>query len=336
VRAHGTIGWLTIVALALPAVGCSRDAVVHADEGAAPEPLGAPVVPVCSDAPFPVGGGPNPSPDDAAAVGTVTEAHADLFAGAWWDGRAQEFVFTATDTTTAGSVLSAELPATVRRRVEIVPRSDAQLAALQDRVSELAAGEVLAGSARRVWDAVLEIYLPVLDESSLDAVREVFGSDLEAICVSGADPATLPPEGPQLPAGDGWRLLADEAPRGTPYSAHAAINQTEYDSLWASLALTGQPPTVDFATEVVLHFGAVYSGSCPEIRLDAVQFDAERSVVHPVIVQLGGARACTSDANPRAYVVAVPRDRLPAAPFTVTAELDCGVCEDAVVTTLGP
>jgi hypothetical protein len=336
VRARWTIGWLTIVALTLPAAGCSRDAVVHADEGAAPEPLAAPAVAVCRDAPFLGAGGPNPSPDDALAVGTVTEAHADLFAGAWWDAGAQEFVFTAIDATAAGAALSAELPATVRRRVEVVPRSDAQLAALQERVSELVAGEVLAGSARRVWDAVLEIDLPVLDEDSLDAVRQVFASDLEAICVSGADPATLPPEGPQLPAGDGWRLLADEARRGTPYSAHAAVNQAEYDSLWASLALTGSPPTVDFATEVVLHFGAVYSGSCPEIRLDGLQFDVERSIVHPVIVQLGGSRACTSDANPRAYVVAVPRDRLPAAPFRVTVEPDCGVCEDAVVTTLGP
>jgi hypothetical protein len=43
---------------------------------------------------------------------------------------------------------------------------------------------------------------------------------------------------------------------------------------------------------------------------------------------------CTLDARPRAYLVAVSRDRLPAEPFTVTAEPDCGVCEDAVVADL--
>ena len=159
---------------------------------------------------------------------------------------------------------------------------------------------------------MLEICLPVLDESSLDAVREVFGSDLEAICVSGADPATLPrkaraPRRRWVAPPSLTRLPEDALQR-----SHVAINQTEYDSLWASLALTGQPPTVDFI-EIVLHFGAVYSGSCPETRLDAVQFDAERSVVHPVIVQLGAARASHLRREPARVRRGSPGDRLPAA-----------------------
>jgi hypothetical protein len=329
-----TILWLPLTAAAVLATGCGGDPVLRTGAPTVPSPLTAPEVAVCRDAPFLGTHGPNASPSDASAVGTVAQAHTDLFAGAWWDAATQEFVFATVDASQATAVLATELPVTTRRRIEVVPRSDAQLAAIQDRVEQLRADGIQAGSARRVWDALVEIDLPVLDEASLAAVATLFASDLDAICVTGADPATLPPEGPQQPAGDGWRLLADQAQRGAPYSAHVALNPAEYESLWASLALDGAPPQVDFATEVVLHFGAVYSGSCPEIRLDGVRFDTERSLVSPEIVQLGGARACTSDANPRAYLVAVPKDRLPAQPFTVTAEPDCGVCEDAVVADL--
>ncbi|MEP7115281.1 MAG: hypothetical protein ABI862_18610 [Ilumatobacteraceae bacterium] len=91
--------------------------------------------------------------------------------------------------------------------------------------------------------------------------------------------------------------MADQTQRGEAYSVDAAVNPTEYKSLWASLALGGHPPTVDFATEIVIHFGAVFSGSCPEIRLDGVNFDLDRLLVTAAVIQLGGNRECTADAN---------------------------------------
>ena len=55
-------------------------------------------------------------------------------------------------------------------------------------------------------------------------------------------------------------------------------------------------------------FGAVYGSSCP-IRLDdvAVDTDREPALVHAVTVVPGGTGACTADANPHAYVVAIDR-----------------------------
>jgi hypothetical protein len=65
-------------------------------------------------------------------------------------------------------------------------------------------------------------------------------------------------------------------------------------------------------------FGAVYGSSCP-IRLDDVVVDTgqERAVVHAVTVVPGGTGACTDDANPHSYVIALERDRLPAGPFAI-------------------
>ena len=65
-------------------------------------------------------------------------------------------------------------------------------------------------------------------------------------------------------------------------------------------------------------FGAVYGSTCP-IRLDdvAVVTDHEPALVHAVTVVPGGTGACTADANPHAYVVAIERERLPAGPFAI-------------------
>jgi hypothetical protein len=226
------------------------------------------------------------------------------------------------------------LPGDLAYRVEVVPHSASALEVLQQRAVTLNELGIYAGSGHRVWDGLLEVDLPILDEPSLDAVREVFAGDLEAICVTGADPATVPPEGPQPTSGDGWRLLADQTQRGESYSVHVAVSPTEYESLWASLALDGEPPPVDFATEIVIHFGAVYGSSCPEIRLDDVNFDLDRSLVTAAVVLLGGNRACTADANSRAYVVAVEKARLPGVPFVVSLQPDCPYCAHHDVTNL--
>jgi hypothetical protein len=74
-------------------------------------------------------------------------------------------------------------------------------------------------------------------------------------------------------------------------------------------------PEVDFETEVVIWFGAVYGSSCPDIRLDDVVVDG--TTVHAVIVLPNPPVACTDDANPHAYVVAVERTKLPEGPFVI-------------------
>ena len=148
------------------------------------------------------------------------------------------------------------------------------------------------------------------------------------VCVTGADPADVVPEGPQPEAGDGWRLLADEPGIGMAYATGAATDQAGYDALWAEIGLPGDPPAVDFATEVVLWFGPAVSGSCDEIRLDDVDLDEETATVRPEIVLIGGNRSCTDDANPHAYVVAYERSRLPQR-FTVTVAPNDQCCPEA-------
>lgn len=290
---------------------------------------------VCTDAPFLGSPGGEEPPEDVAFVVTPwADAHPDLFAGVWWDRAAGEFVFATTDGGQSSALIEQELPVDLEYRVEVVPHSASQLRVLQQRIVSLSEMGIEVSSGHRVWDGLLEIDLPILDEPSTDAVRGVFAGDLDAICVTGADPATVPPDGPQPTSGDGWQLLADQTRRGEAFSVHVAVNAEEYDTLWASLALDSDPPPVDFATQIVVHFGAVYSGSCPEIRLDGVNFDLDRSLVTAAIVQLGGNRVCTADANSRAYVVAVDKSRLPAVPFVVSLKPDCTYCAHQDVTNL--
>jgi hypothetical protein len=287
---------------------------------------------LCSDPPF--GGSKQPSDDVVQVVNQFVNAHPDLFAGMWWDGAVGEYVFAAVDVDQSSPLIAQELPSDLIHRVERVARSASELAVLQQHAATLTELGIEASSGQRVWDAVLEIDLPILDEPSLDAVRQVFGDDLDAVCVTGADPATVPPDGPQPTSGVGWRLLADQTQRGEAYSVNVAVTTEEYESLWASLALDGDRPAVDFATEIVIQFGAVYSGSCPEIRLDGVNFDHDRSLVTAAVVQLGGNRSCTADANSRAYVVAVETSRLPALPFVVSLQPDCSYCDHREISTL--
>ena len=319
------------------------------DEGAAaaPDPAAVESLPqtnsvapssdvqLCTDEAF-IGsrGSAQPLESDTVEITQWVDAKPDLFAGVWWDGSLVQWVFASVDVEQSSVLIAQELRPDLAYRVEHVPRSASELTVLQQRVGTLAAQGIEASSGQRVWDALLEIDLPILDEPALDAVRQVFGDNLEAICVTGADPATVPPDGPQPTSGDGWRLVADQTHHGEAYSVNVALNAVEYESLWASLALDGTPPYVDFATEMVIDFGAVYSGSCPEIRLDDVRFDIDRSLVTAEIVQLGGNRACTADANPRAYLIAVDRARLPAIPFTVSLQGDCSYCDHQEVTSL--
>jgi hypothetical protein len=135
------------------------------------------------------------------------------------------------------------------------------------------------------------------------------------VCVAGADPAGAVAPGPQPAAGDGWRLLADQEGRHT-YRTGIATDARQYGELWTEAGLTGDPPAVDFQTEVVVWFAHAKSGSCA-MRMDDVVVDQDRALVYSITVNPDNDLACTADANPKAYIVALQRDRLPAGPFGV-------------------
>lgn len=165
---------------------------------------------------------------------------------------------------------------------------------------------------------VVTIGVGVLTDDLRSRIEDSFGG--ERVCLEGRDPSTVPAPGPQPVAGDGWRLLVDEPSVGQPYRTGIATDPESLEALWATIGLDDPPPEVDFITEVVIWFGAVYSGSCPDIRLDNVVVDG--SVVHALIVEPNPQSGCTDDANPRAYVVAVERSRLPVGRFVIQLDAD--------------
>lgn len=196
----------------------------------------------------------------------------------------------------------------------------AELEQLQRRIGEEFDPIFAPSSWISVQQGVVGIGLGVLEPERITAVEERFAG--EPICIEGADPADAPAEGPQPQQGDGWRLLADEPGAGQSYRTGLASDQVSYERLWADIGLSGDPPRVDFELEVVIWFGAVYGSSCPNLRLDDVLVDAERALVHAEIVLVDAPSGCTDDANPRAYLVALERTKLPSGPFAIQLGVD--------------
>jgi hypothetical protein len=190
-----------------------------------------------------------------------------------------------------------------------------ELEDLQQRVGEELGPLLEVSTGISVQQGVVNIGVGVLDPKRLAEIEARFGE--ERICVEGTPPEQAPADGPQPLSGDGWRLLADEQGVGEAYRTGIASDEDSYRDLWESVGLATDRPPVDFESEVVIWFGAVYGSSCPEIRLDDVLTDLELALVHADIVLIGGARFCTADANPRAYVVALERSKLPGAPFAI-------------------
>jgi hypothetical protein len=162
---------------------------------------------------------------------------------------------------------------------------------------------------------VVSIVGGVLHPDTVQRIESRFGG--QRVCLEGIDPKDAPAEGPQQQAGEGWRLLADQDEVGPPYRTGIAADPAAYEVLWAEIGLVGQPPDVDFESEVVIWFGAVHGSSCPRLRLDGVV--AQDGVVFAEITSFMEG-ACTADAIGHAYIVAVQRSKLPVGPFTIQLE----------------
>ena len=195
-----------------------------------------------------------------------------------------------------------------------VLRSTAELEALQRRVMEVLPPDVVGASGVMVTKNVVMIGVGVLTPERVALVQSAFAG--QPVCIEGMDPAAVPAPGPQQPAGDGWRLLATE-PTGMPYRTGIAWDPASLEALWAISGVAAPIPAVDFQTEVVIWFGAVYGSSCPDLRLDDVVVDGGRRIVHAEVVLANTPMSCTADANPRAYLVAVQRSKLPGPTFAI-------------------
>jgi hypothetical protein len=215
--------------------------------------------------------------------------------------------------------LEAEFPDVGVVAVEVDWTMDG-LMALQERVGRELTPLFDVSSGIYTMQGVVGVGVGVLQADRVAAVAERFAG--EPICVEGIEPADAPVAGPQPPAGEGWRLLANERGAGMAYRTGIATDDASYADLWQLIGIAGDAPAVDFDTEVAIWFGAVYGSSCPNLRLDAVVVDAARAIVHAEIVLADAPMACTADANPYAYVVALERAKLPAGPFAIQLRAD--------------
>ncbi len=205
--------------------------------------------------------------------------------------------------------------------VVAVPYALADLQSLMDRVMPaLAAADATptGGVALDVPRGRLSVHGVPASAQAEDALRQFAG---EPLCVDVVDPASFVPEGDQPASGDGWRLLGHQQGAGEAYRTGVATTDDQLASLWTEAGLEDGPPDVDWPSEVVVWFGAVYGSSCP-VRLDGVV--VRGATVHGEIVVPGSGpfSACTEDANPHSFVVAIDRALLPTGPFVVQLDAD--------------
>jgi len=123
----------------------------------------------------------------------------------------------------------------------------------------------------------------------------------------------VPEEMTSLP----YRVLVDGAKVGDVYVTDVATTDGELASLWSQLGLVGDVPEVDFATSVVLYFGAVESSSCPLDSMQALIYNDGDQRVYPQIPIADGRTDCRLDAISHAVVVAVDRAALPTGGFSL-------------------
>lgn len=274
--------------------------------------------------------------DELAVPGEAVQEYAarfpDTFAGTWIDNAAGG-VYTVAFT---GEVderrreLEAALPTGTAIEVVEGKRPIADLEALQQQIDASGLmGEVIDGTGIFVDVQVVSVLLRVVDAASVAALEEAVGAEsMAAVCVEGRAVEELDPEGPQPEGGEGWRLLGDDT-TGPVYATQVATDRAGYEALWDAAGFGQARPAVDLDDEVVILFGPAVSGSCPQIRLDDVVIDVDGRIVHADFAHPGGPAACTDDANPHAYVVAVEREALPPSPFKVQLFEDvvCTGCE---------
>lgn len=266
------------------------------------------------------------------AVDEYATRFPDTFAGTWIDNVAGG-VFTVAFTEAVDErrrELEAALPPGTLIEVVEGKRSLADLEAIQEQIdASRLVGEVVDGTGIFVDVQVVSVLLRVVDAASVAALEEAVGPEsMAGVCVEGRTAEELDPEGPQLEDGEGWRLLGDGT-SGPVYATLVATDASGYEGLWDAAGFDEERPEADLDAEVVILFGPAVSGSCPQIRLDDVVIDVEDGVVHADFAHPGAPAACTDDANPHAYVVAVQRDALPPSPFTVQLfeDVACTGCE---------
>lgn len=194
-----------------------------------------------------------------------------------------------------------------------LPHTETELHDVGTRVTTALrdAGATFAGWGPSAPSGLVGLHGLVPDPEAFATLEQFAG---EPLCVDVLPADSLVPEGEQPTQGAGWRLLGHERDAGAPYRTGVATDEEQLTKLWRESGLDGAPGEVDWQREIVVWFGAVWGSGCP-VRLDDVAVTG--STLHGQIVVPGWPQGCGADANAHAFVVAVERDMLPAAPFHV-------------------
>ena len=296
--------------------------------GSSAEQCGDPIPSI--PAPPPAVGAP---PDDAAAmIQRYGDAHADEFAGLYFDnehgGRLVARFTSCVD------MHQAALDALLGPRDEVTVL-DAVFteAILRDIVESIpyeqleADGIVFVSAGVGVIDNNVEIIAKSDDPDARGTLEALGPPGAIVVDLYPADkPWTQPTEGP------GWRLLGGGFDTDLPYTVAVAVDRPHLAVEWQRYGLPGDPPAWDPSREIVIILSDGIGSSCTELRLDAVVMDIGSGVVHGEFSDPFQPRGCTADlAGGKTFVVAVEKDRLPPSPFTlrihakpIGCEPDCG------------
>jgi hypothetical protein len=133
-----------------------------------------------------------------------------------------------------------------------------------------------------------------------------------------------------LLGGPGWELLSFTR-SGLTYGVAVAESQADAERMWAALPFEIPVPSVDYGSHVLMVLGHAVSGSCPEIQFQGLTIEPDRVFGNFTFVH--GRDACTSDANPAAYLLEVERSALPDR-FLLTLEAEdiCSGCGEDTIT----
>lgn len=155
-----------------------------------------------------------------------------------------------------------------------------------------------------------------------EAVIEVSRQDADGWFVSSVTTCedAVPVDRSGAASGLPHRVLVEGPSVGDVYVTDLAASGEDFNALWSRLGLAGPVPEVDFASSVVLYFGAVESGSCPLGKVEALMLDEGKRRVYPAIPMAGGDSAvdvCTDDAGLHAVLIEVDRTDLPDGEFSI-------------------
>ncbi|OIJ19306.1 hypothetical protein BKP45_14220 [Anaerobacillus alkalidiazotrophicus] len=90
--------------------------------------------------------------------------------------------------------------------------------------------------------------------------------------------------------------------------AYKVTSQDAFNEHWDYFGLTGVPKKVDWDSQAILFLGIIESGSCP-FEFYTVELSTDKSELI-IQLKLETERACTDDATPRTFVLALDAEEV--------------------------